>query len=88
MSVLGLAQTVSEWRFQNFSINYNVPPVVARWFRASHMLVAIQGSNLGLWTNYRGKDPNVNAFPNGNQVADLGQLTIPRTWSLMVTLGN
>jgi hypothetical protein len=88
LTAIGLTQTVSAWRFQSFSANYEAPAAVAQWFRVPRMSVALQGSNLGLWTNYRGKDPNVNAFPNGNATADGGQLPPPRTWSLMLTLGN
>jgi hypothetical protein len=87
-NLVGLVQTVSAWRFQSLSINYSVPNVIAQRFRSSHMSVALQGSNLGLWTNYKGKDPNVNAFPNGNATADGGQLPQPREWSLQITLGN
>jgi hypothetical protein len=55
------------------------------------MTVALQGSNLGLHTNFRGKDPNFNAFATagtGDQTQDLGQIPEPRTWWLKVTLGN
>ena len=54
--------------------------------------LALQGSNLGLHTNYRGKDPViVNAFStvtNGDETADTGQIPVPRTWWLKLTLGN
>jgi TonB-dependent SusC/RagA subfamily outer membrane receptor len=85
---IGLIQTVNWWRFQSLSVNYVVPAAIARRFRAQHMTVALQGSNLGLWTNYRGKDPDVNATPYGNGVIDGGQLPQPRTWSIQLTLGN
>jgi hypothetical protein len=39
---------------------------------------------VGLWTNYAGKDPHVNAFVTGNSVADTGVLPIPRKWQLTV----
>lgn len=87
-SLIGLAQTVSSWRFQSLSINYAVPTVIVRRFRAHRMSVMLQGANLGLWTNYRGKDPNVNAYPNGNSVGDFGQVVQPRTWSLQLAIGN
>lgn len=83
-----LAQTVSYWEFQSVSVGYNVPRRIAAYFHAPWMRVALQGSNLALWSNYRGKDPNVNAFPNSNGLADAGQQARPRTWSLQVTLGN
>jgi len=84
----GLVQTVSSWAWQSLSVNLNLPQSVARRFHSRSMGLALQGSNLGLWTNYRGKDPNVNAFPNGNVTADVGQLATPRTWKLQLTLGN
>lgn len=85
----GLVQTVNEWRFDYLTVNYAVPTAIARRFHSAHMSVAVRGSNLRVWTNYRGKDPNVNAYPSsGNQLADTGQLPEPRTWSLQVTLGN
>jgi hypothetical protein len=84
----GLAQTVSYWRFESLSLNYNVPTAIARRFRAPVMSIALQGSNLKLWSNYRGKDPNVNALPNGNLAMDGGQLPQPRMWSVQIQLGN
>jgi hypothetical protein len=87
-SPIGLIQTVNVWRFQSFSVNYVVPRTLAQRFHATNMSVALQGSNLALWTNYRGKDPSVNAFPNGNAIADGGQLPTPSTWRLQFTLGN
>lgn len=90
-SNVGVTQTVSTLRFQTFSVNYHLPTTVSTWFRVPRMTVALQGSNLGLHTNYRGKDPNVNAFATagtGDQTQDLGQIPEPRTWWLKVTLGN
>lgn len=84
----GLVQTVHAWEFQSLSVNVAVPSSLARHFHTRHMSIALQGSNIGLWTNYRGKDPNVNALPNGNAVADVGLLPAPRAWSLSFTLGN
>ncbi len=82
----GLVQTVNTLRFQTLSINYAVPTALARKIQARSMDVALQGGNLGLRTNYRGKDPNVNAFVTGNDVADTGQLPQPRTWTLRLSL--
>ena len=88
---IGLIQTVNTFRFQDLSINYTVPAAVSHWFRVPHMSLALQGSNLGLHTNYRGADPDVNAFSTvsaGDETADLGQLPEPRTWWLRLTMGN
>jgi iron complex outermembrane receptor protein len=85
-SDLGRVQTVSTLRWSSLSINWITPQVVARWLRSSQVAVTLQGSNLGLHSNYSGKDPNVNAFSNGNLTEDSGQLPQPRTWSVRVDL--
>ena len=90
-SAVGFVQTVSTLRFNDLSINYTVPTAVASWFRVPRMTVALQGSNLALHTNYRGFDPNVNAFSTvsaGDETIDAGQMPQPRTWWLRLTLGN
>ena len=89
-SSIGLVQTVNTFRFNILSVNYEVPPEFSRVLRVPRMSVALQGSNLGLHTNYRGKDPNVNAFSTNSseQTIDNGQISEPRTWWLRFTLGN
>jgi hypothetical protein len=90
-STIGLYQTVNSFRFNELSINYELPTTLASWFRVPRMIVALQGKNLGLHTNYRGKDPNVNAFSTvsaGDETADLGQTPEPRVWWLKLTMGN
>lgn len=84
----GLIQQVNTLRFNSLSVGYNISPSFSRRFGVPRMSVALQGSNLGLWTNYRGKDPNVNAFTVGDKVEDNGQLPEPRSVSFRITLGN
>jgi hypothetical protein len=91
LTQIGLVQKVSTLRFNSASINFTAPTALARMFRAPHMTLALQGSNLGLHSNYRGKDPNVNAFSTvsaGDETKDLGQIPEPRSWSLRITVGN
>lgn len=83
----GLIQTVNTLRFNSLSVSVAMPAGAARAFGARSMFVTVQGSNLGLHTNYRGLDPNVNAFVGDGNV-DTGQFPQPRTWSLGVRLGN
>jgi hypothetical protein len=56
------------------------------------MSVAVAGKNLGLHTNYRGFDPNVNAFSTagaaGDQTVDTGQLPLQREWVFTLRLEN
>jgi hypothetical protein len=80
----GLLQTVNSLRLNSLSIAYNAPPSLSRRFGARALSFAVQGTNLGLFTNYRGKDPGVNAFASGNQVIDTGVLPLPRSWLLSV----
>ena len=78
----GFMETVSVLRLNSFSLAYNLPQRLASRMGAQGVSVQLQGTNLGLWTKYRGKDPNVNVFSTGNIVADAGVLPIPRTWRL------
>jgi len=91
VSDIGLVQTVNTFRFNDLSIRYQLPHAVSSWFRVPNMAVALQGSNLGLKSNYTGKDPDVNAFSTvsaGDETLDLGQLPEPRSWQLRVDLNN
>jgi hypothetical protein len=92
-SKIGLMQTVNMFRFTDLSIGYKVPRSMTQWFHsARNVTLSIQGSNLALHTNYRGKDPDVNVFSttsgSGDQTADVGQIPQPRVWWLKVTIGN
>jgi outer membrane receptor protein involved in Fe transport len=84
----GLIQTVSSLRFNALSIGYNVPRSISQRIRIPSLSLAVQGSNLGLWTNYRGKDPDVNGRVVGDATEDNGVLPQPRSWRLQVRLGN
>lgn len=83
----GITQTVSTLRFNSLSVAFNASPSLARRVGARSLSISLQGSNLGLFTNYTGKDPNVNAYATGNGIADTGQLPLPRFWQLSVRLG-
>jgi hypothetical protein len=77
-----LAQRISVLRFQSLSIGYVVPASLLKHVNIRRQLsLSLQGSNLGLITNYRGKDPNVNGSM-GDLVTDGGVLPMPRTWQL------
>jgi hypothetical protein len=82
----GIIQTVNTLRVTSLSVNWIAPMAWSRRLGASALSVALQGSNLGLWTNYRGVDPNVNAASVGNLVVDGGQIPEPRQWQLKVNL--
>lgn len=83
----GLAQVLSTFRFNSLALSFNAPEGIARMFRARTASFTVQGTNLGLKTNYRGKDPGVNAYATGNTIADTGELPLPRTWSFGLRFG-
>ena len=88
-SSIGVYQTVNTFRFQSLSVNYMLPTTLTHWVHVPRMSVALQGSNLALHSNYRGKDPSVNAFSTvsaGDETEDLGQIPEPRTWSINLRL--
>jgi hypothetical protein len=84
----GMIQTVNAFRFTSVSVNYIVPKSWSQRFRVPSMTIALQGSNLGLWTNYHGKDPDVNGVTVGDATQDTGVLPQPRMWRLQIMLGN
>ncbi len=72
-------------RFSSLSIAYHLSRSVAQRMGASALSMALEGTNLRLWTNYaQGMDPNVNAVSVGNDVVDNGFLPTPRTWRVTV----
>lgn len=82
----GFIQNVNQLRFQSLSISANVRRKYAEILRAKSASISLQGSNLGLWTNYMGVDPNVNALSGSHGVMDAGQLPQPRAWILRLSL--
>ncbi len=82
----GLTQSIATFRFNSLSINYRAPTSITRLLRAAQMTIGVQGSNIGLHSTYRGKDPNVSAWTPGETITDTGQLPQPRTWNLSVQL--
>jgi TonB-linked SusC/RagA family outer membrane protein len=79
------AQTVSTIRFSSLSVAVNLPQTFAQRLGARSMAVAFQGTNLALFSNYRGLDPGVNSFGTGNQVADAGTVPLPRSFQVRIS---
>ena len=88
-SGIGFLQTVNILRWNTFSVTYLVPPRLTHLVHVPSLSLALQGSNLGLHTSYRGADPSVNSFASGNLTQDTGGLLPPpRVWNLRVTIGD
>lgn len=73
------ASPISDVRWNSASISYHVPIALLSGIKARSLSISLQGSNLGLWTNYAGRDPTVNSriLSNGDRPSDNGN-TSPR----------
>ncbi len=81
----GTAMNVSELRLNTVSVSYNLPKSFSQRLNSKLIAISLQGSNLGLWTNYSGRDPMVNSTPVGNLISDDGYvLPIPRKFAFNV----
>jgi len=77
-------QTVNSLRLNSLSVRFALPSQVARRLGAQAMSIQVQGTNLGLWTNYSGLDPNVTGRLAGSDVTDPGRPPRPRVWQVRV----
>jgi hypothetical protein len=65
---------------------------VRRALHATAATLSLSGTNLGMWTKYRGADPNVNSSAVGDQLTDFqdnvgGTIPQTRNWSMALRLG-
>ncbi len=82
-SAIAYVQTVSTLRFNALSIGYTLPPELTRKVvRNRAVRLSLQGTNLALWSNYRGMDPNINSQMMMELSRDYGSLPAPRVWQL------
>ena len=80
-------ETVNVFRLENMSLSFAAPDRFAQMVRAQSASFALTGSNLGLWSGYKGYDPTVNTEDaSGNRT--LGGAVVPegRTWTLRARL--
>lgn len=68
---------ISDLRWNTASITYHLPKNILRRFGGRSVSVSLQGRDLGLWTNYIGRDPGVNSTLIGDAFGDDGK-TPPR----------
>lgn len=84
----GASMTISEIRLNSASINYTLPRRFSGRLKVNLVQISLQGSNLGLWTSYSGRDPLVNSTPIGNMISDDGfTLPLPRKYAFNVIIG-
>lgn len=73
-------------RWSDLSVTMQGTPAMARLFRSRNVSMSLMGRNLGLWSKYRGADPEVNTSNFGNVTADAGAIPQMREWSLRFNL--
>lgn len=80
---------ISDLRWNSASVTYQVPQHLLGRISARTLSVSLQGSNLGLWTNYIGRDPGVNSTAFAREtISDNGRIMpSPRLYSLQIRWG-
>jgi TonB-linked SusC/RagA family outer membrane protein len=74
-------------RLASLTLGYTLPVSITRIARIQKARVFFTGSNLWLWTKYKGPDPEINVTANQNiQGLDLGTVPQPRTVQFGINL--
>lgn len=79
--------TVSALRWQNATLSWNMPVRTAQMLRARSARLSFSGTNLGLWSRYKGADPTISTAIGGEARVDGGVLPPTRNWTLRLSLG-
>jgi TonB-linked SusC/RagA family outer membrane protein len=67
-------------RLSNVNLGYTLPKSLTEKAKISSIRVYVSGSNLWLWTKYKGPDPEINVSSSATVLGyDLGTPPIPRT---------
>lgn len=89
VSTINAVRPVSDLRWNSASVTYHLPQTIIRYIGGRNLSVSMKGSNLGLWTNYMGRDPAINSGALiGDHFGDNGTTTPrPRLYVLDFKLG-
>lgn len=73
---------VSTLRLQTLQVTYTVPSkLLARYLGKKSVILAVSGTNLGLWSTFSGMDPNLGGIQREQRTR---VLPIPRTYGISV----
>lgn len=76
-------QTVSSLRLESVQLTYRLPEIgLLRRVNLRSSSIALHGTNLGLWTNYRDKDPGIGAV--GDDLRNHYELPRGRTYGITI----
>ena len=74
-------------RLKDVSLSYSLPRSVCRKIKVNDLTISLTGSNLLLWSNYSGYDPEVNTSDTAVITGlDDGAFPKSRTWGIGVNL--
>lgn len=80
-------ETVKLWRLQDLSIRYILPSTLVRHIGASSGVLSLSTTNLKHWSNYQGRDPDVNTAPvTGNAILGGEAFGAPREYGIRLQL--
>jgi TonB-linked SusC/RagA family outer membrane protein len=86
-TLYGFVERTNILRLNTLGATFFLPDRVARLLRSRSTSIGVLGTNLALWTNYSGTDPETNTMSaSGNRLIDGGQIPQPRTWTLRLNL--
>jgi hypothetical protein len=70
-------------RLSNVTLGYNLPKEFIKKARMNSVRIYASGSNLWLWTKYKGPDPEINVSSSATVLGyDLGTPPVPRTFQI------
>ncbi|WP_316758536.1 TonB-dependent receptor [Pedobacter aquatilis] len=70
-------------RLSNITLGYNLPKSFIRKAKMSSVRIYASGSNLALWTKYKGPDPEINVSSSATVLGyDLGTPPVPRSFQV------
>ncbi|SES02892.1 SusC/RagA family TonB-linked outer membrane protein [Pedobacter rhizosphaerae] len=70
-------------RLSNITLGYNLPKEFIRKVKLSSVRIYASGSNLALWTKYKGPDPEINVSSSATVLGyDLGTPPVPRSFQI------
>lgn len=82
-------RSISDLRWNSASVSYHIPQRMLQAMKVRSLSVSVRGSNLGLWTNYSGRDPGVNSDILISEISrERGnEIPRPRIFNLSFDLG-
>lgn len=81
-SPLSRTASLSTFRLQSMQLTYTFSHISLAHIGIRQGAISLFGNNLGLWSNYTGKDPNVGAV--GETLIDNYRLPTPRSYGIKV----